>query len=182
MDLAGRGPDGRPGVQGPAAARAGGGIVVPGAVRDLGARKRAAPVTPLSARLPGTLPPAGLPPLTRLLRRRLRQPVARRRLAAAGTVGPRRRSSSATRPDWAATVARSPAITASRSARAAVRSETRLANDPGSSIVPDTGCLPALSAACHRGFSRLGWRAYGRSGAHCQAECRRITIVGRERT
>ena len=68
MDLAGRGPDGHPGVQGPAAARTGGGIVVLDAVWDLGARKRAARVARLSARLPVTLPPAGLPPLPQLRR------------------------------------------------------------------------------------------------------------------
>jgi len=68
MDLAGRGPGGRPGVQGPAAARAGGGIVVRDAIRDPGARRRAArvppPVRPACGNPPacGTSPAHATPP------------------------------------------------------------------------------------------------------------------------
>ncbi len=87
-DPAGRGPDGHPGIQGPAAARTDGGIMIHDVVGMFGTAKRVTRVTRPAARPSGTLPPAGLPPLPQFLRRRLRQPVARRRPAAAGAARP----------------------------------------------------------------------------------------------
>ncbi len=61
-------------------------MVVRDAVGGRAARKRAARVAPLPARRPAARLPAEPLTLLQLLRRRLRQPVARRRLAAVGTV------------------------------------------------------------------------------------------------
>ncbi len=86
MDLTGRGPDGHPGVQGRATARAGGGIMVSNAIGMFGTAQRATCMAPLPTRLAVAGPAAG--PLAQHLRRRFGQPITRRRLATVGTVKP----------------------------------------------------------------------------------------------
>ncbi len=88
MDLTGRGPDGHPGVQGRATARAGGGIMVRDAIGMFRTAQRAAGVAPLPTRLAVAGPMARPPALPQHLRRRFGQPITRRRFATVGTVKP----------------------------------------------------------------------------------------------
>ncbi len=88
MDLAGREPNGHPGVQGRATARADIRIMVGNAVGMVGTAQRAARVTPLATRLAVAGAAAGPLALAQGRSGRLGQTITRRGLAAVGTVEP----------------------------------------------------------------------------------------------
>ncbi len=172
VDLPGRKPDGHPGIRRTAACGAGRGTVVRDAVGDLAARKRAARVAPLPARPPAALLPAGPLAFLRRLRRRLRQPVARRRPAAAGTV----------EPEPALQLRDAPGLDGDRCAELgnhgiAVRERRRQVGDPAGQLsrIVDRSWhgRPACPVCCsRRGFSRLVRQACGTCSPDCQARSR----------